>query len=480
MLGGTLLHYQLKSEHMTELFPHQKEGIEFLKRKKRAILADSMGMGKTRQAIVAAGEESDETTLIICPASLKINWEREIHMVYPEDYIVILDSKVKEIPCTPSWLIINYDILNKKLDGLLKMLKEGEIETIVFDEAHYVKDTKAIRTKTALLLAEEAKRVYCLTGTPVVNRPIELFSLLRAIKHPLAWSDDKAISTLRRDYGKRYCGAFFHKLGYTGRGFWDETGATRIPELKELIKDSFLRRTKEETLDLPEKIISTVSCEMTFEWAENYETAWDRYLAWVAEHPEGKDLGNILSAQALVELMKLKQVCSRAKIDRIVADVKNAVEQGEKVIIFSQFTGTIDALRHEIVFGLDIGAVTLTGRDDSETRQAAVDAFQNDPMTKVFIANIKAGGVGINLTAGSIVMFADMDWSPQIHNQAMDRAHRIGQKGTVNVYYYILEGTIEEDIMDVLSMKQETIGTLTGGETVIKPFLELVSKRATA
>ncbi len=463
-------------------FPHQKEGVKFLKERKRAILADSMGCGKTLQAIMAAGEESNGTTLVVCPASLKINWKREIGMVYPEDEVAVLSGgdvgeARDQLTLQTAWIIVNYDILGKHGDWLSEKIKVGDIETVIFDEAHYVKDTKALRTKAALAIAEHAKRVYCLTGTPVMNRPIELFSLLRAIKHPLAWSTEKPISTLRRDYGKRYCGAYFHKLGYSGRGFWDEKGATRIPELKELIKDSFLRRTKEEVLDLPEKLISTVSCEMSSEWSREYETAWDKYLEWVASHPEGKDLSNILSAQALVELMKLKQVCSRAKIARIVADIENAVEQGEKVIVFSQFTETIGRIAMELR-ERKIGTVTLTGSDDMEARQISVDNFQNNPETKVFVANIKAGGVGLNLTAASIVMFADMDWSPQIHNQAMDRAHRIGQKGTVNVYFYILEGTIEEDIMDVLSAKQETIGTLTGGETTIKPFLDLLAKRA--
>jgi SNF2 family DNA or RNA helicase len=470
---------------MTELFQHQKEGIEFLKDKKKALLCDSPGLGKSRQAIVAAGDSTIRNVLIVCPASLKINWEREIHMVYPEDEVEILSGSRETAPHKPTttWTIVNYDILTKN-PWILEHAKVGRFGVLILDEAHYVKDTKAQRTKAALNIAQHIEQVYCLTGTPVMNRPIELFSLLRLVKHPLAWADDKPISTLRRTYGMRYCDAFWHKLGNSGRGFWDEKGASRLPELREMIKPVFLRRTKEEVLDLPEKIVSVQQVEMATDWQRKYDTAWDAYLAWVAGQPE-KDIGNILSAQALIELGKLKQVCSLAKVDRIIEDIENAMDAGEKVIVFSQYTATISEIASRIndkarktgTFPWPIPAVTLTGQDDMENRQEAVDQFQNDPETKVFVANMKAGGVGLNLTAASIVMFADMDWSPEIHNQAMDRAHRIGQTGTVNVYYYVLGGTVEEDIIDTLLDKQGSIGVLTGGETTIKPFMERLKER---
>ncbi len=146
-----------------ELFEHQKSGIAFLKKKGHAILADEMGLGKTRQAIVAAGESSDDTVLVVCPASLKINWEREIHMVYPEDTVMVVSGgKPPEAGVLPAWIVINYDILSKHQDWL-KDACGGLIETMILDEAHYIKDTRAIRTKAALALAVHVKRVYCLT-----------------------------------------------------------------------------------------------------------------------------------------------------------------------------------------------------------------------------------------------------------------------------------------------------------------------------
>ena len=146
------------------------------------------------------------------------------------------------------------------------------------------------------------------------------------------------------------------------------------------------------------------------------------------------------------------------------------------MIVFSQYTETVRALTVALK-DRKVDVVNLTGENSQDERQWAVDRFQNDPDTIAFVANMKAGGVGLTLTAASIVMFADMDWSPETHRQAEDRAHRIGQTGTVNVYYYIAEETIEEDIIDILTQKQETIGALTGGETTIKPFMDRLIKR---
>lgn len=466
------------------LFKHQEEGIAFLKEKKKAILADEMGLGKTRQAIIAARESSRGAVLVVCPASLKINWEREIHIMYPEDGVAIISGGNIEanrgmIGTKTNWIIINYDILGKHQDWLSEMADAGEIETGIFDEAHYAKDTSAIRTKAVLLIANYLDQVYMLTGTPVLNRPIEMFSILRAIRHPLAYDPTKSLPKLRRDYSTRYCDGKFTIIIRRGGGilrFWEEKGATRLPELRELTRSVFLRRTKKEVLDLPEKIVSVIDVTLTPEDQKEYDTAWDQYLDYVQANPLKKDITGIMTAQGLVELMKLKQVCSLSKVKRIVADVVNMVEQDTKVIIFSQYTETIRQIAEQLR-EKKIGTVTLTGENDMKERQEAVDGFQQSPEIMAFVANIKAGGIGLTLTAASHVIFADMDWSPEIHRQAEDRAHRIGQTGTVNVYYYVAEKTVEEDIIDILTQKQETIGELTGGDTTIQPFMDRFLKR---
>jgi len=323
------------------------------------------------------------------------------------------------------------------------------------------------------------KRVYCLTGTPLLNRPIELFNLLKAIGHPLGDN--------RVHFAKRYCDAglrmIVRRYGPPLR-FWDESGVDKdnLPELAEKLKSCMLRRKKEDVLDLPDKIISVMDCEMTEEWKKNYDTAWDSYLDFLSKNPiPEKNIDNIIMARQLVEIQKLKQVCSKAKVGRIISDIENAIEQDEKVIVFSQYTATIKGIAEKLR-DKKIKCVTLTGEDDMTERQKAVDDFQNKNEVKVFIANIKAGGVGLNLTAGSIVMFADMDWSPEIHRQAEDRAHRIGQTGTVNVYYYVCPGTIEDDIIDILNSKKHVAdqileGTAVDSESAQRVFLGRIKEK---
>lgn len=484
-----------------QLFEHQKSGIEFLKKTKKCILADEMGLGKTRQAIIAAGEEAKGGVIVVCPASLKINWKREILSVYADATVEIITSESYS-GVHAGWNIINYDILEKQLD-LIEQLIEGGAKTLILDEAHYIKG-KSIRA-TAIVggkikkkasgtqvmfdgIAKKMERVYCLTGTPLMNRPIELFNLLRAIGHDLG--------SVRAYFAKRYCGAYLktiiRRAPLPTIRYLDESGATNLPELARLIQPVMIRRKKKEVLDLPPKIVSIMECELTNEWQKTYDNAWEDYLRFLAEHPdETRDMEGILTARHLVEVGKLKQVCSRSKIDRMVSDIRNAIEQGQKVIVFSQYTETIrqmkEALKEKSPGNDPIFPVTLTGEDDMNERQKAIDAFQNEETVKVFIANIKAGGVGITLTEASIVMFADMEWSPEIHSQAEDRAHRIGQGGTVNVYYYIVNDTIEEDIVRILNEKKDVMNQILEGkkpskksESMQEAFLKLMAKKAAA
>lgn len=454
---------------MEEILPHQREGIEFLKKIKRGILADEMGLGKTRQAIVSCIEDGAKNILVICTASIKINWEREIKMIYPQATTFVIQSGPEQELEEKEWTIVNYDILPKYQNQILKLISEGKLDTVIVDEAHYIKGKKTIRAVKTLDIASRINRVYVMTGTPIMNRPVELFNLLRAIKHPLGRN--------RTFFSKRYCGGHFRVIAKKNGGiirFWEEKGATNLVELKNMIEGVMLRRLKKEVTNLPDKIISIQICELDRAWKRKYDTTWDEYIDWISSNPEGKDIENILDAQHLVEITKLKQVCSLAKVDRIVSDIRSAVEQGEKVIVFSQYTNTIKLIAEKLgeekrasAYGDKqdkVKCVTLTGSNTQTERQKSVDAFQNDEDTKVFIANIIAGGVGINLTKASIVMFADMEWSPELHAQAIDRAHRIGQTGTVNVYYYVLADTIEEDIVDILSTKKSIIQTIVDGK----------------
>ncbi len=442
---------------MINLFDHQKQAIEFLKKRRSAILADEMGLGKSRSAIVALGDISDYLNVIICPASLKINWEREIHMVYPEDEVYVGGEPDGFDYKKYAWLIINYDQLQKWI-GVL----DGKKYLLVGDEAHYIKgNTK--RSKLFLMLSDQAKRVYLLTGTPVLNRPIDLYKLLKAIKHPLSLTATKKDNWF--GYAHKFCGAHWQRFG--ARKFLDVGGATNIDILYNEIKDVFLRRMKSEVLDLPEKIIQTIPIEISSEYRKKYNSAFDDYIKFLHEHPiDGKNIDNIMMARHIVELQKLKQICSIAKMDAIMEDVASAIESDEKVIIFTQYTSTLINFRNAI-YDRKLRCVTLSGEDNAEERQKSVDCFQSGG-ADIFVGNIKAAGIGITLTAATNVFFADLDWTPAIHDQAMDRAHRIGQTGTVNVRYYVAKDTIEEDIIKMLDKKRGIISQILSGEKADK------------
>lgn len=468
---------------MRELFTHQHQGVEFLQAKKKAILADEMGLGKTTQAIVSAVKES-EPTLVVCPATLKTNWAREIVMIDPDATVGIVESgklgniHQYNVGGGTEWLVINYDLLEKYGEDIGLYLP---FKTLILDEAHYIKNQSTKRTKVSLNLAKYARRVYLLTGTPILNRPMELYTLLKAIDHPIAenWYG----------YAKKYCGAYMREVKrrvynpITKKSelkvlkFLETGGATNLVELHQHLKPVYLRRTKDILGDsLPEKIITNLELELSSKDKKLYDGAWDKYYDYLEKNPDevriqydlsereiGEKLGNIQATRHLIELNKLKQVCSLAKIPTILERVADIVEQGEKVIVFSQYNETIDQIKTELRKA-KIQAVSIQGDNDANERQKAVDAFQKDEGVQVFVGNIKACGVGITLTKASTVLFADMEWTPGLNSQAEDRAHRIGQTKLVNIYYYTYKETIEEDIVELLDKKSQIIKKVLEGK----------------
>jgi len=459
-----------------KLFEHQAKGLEFLIEKRKAILADEMGLGKTRQAAAAALELTNGG-IIICPASLKTNWAREIIALDGEARIDIaggnsITNYSSGKDGHSSWVIANYDVIDRP--NVVAAMAEQLPTTMILDEAHYIKSTKAKRSKQAIKLTELATNVFLLTGTPIMNRPMELFNLLKAIDHPLAenWYS----------FAFKYCGAFKQEFWRHARdpktgklekrkySFLNTDGATNLDDLRVKVASAYLRRTKDILgKSLPAKIITNVEIDLDEATRYRYKNAWNDYITYLQNHPiddaeaEEKDLVNILLAQHLVEIQKLKQVASQAKVPTIIDDALNMAEQDEKVIIFTQYTETLQ----QIAKGLrekKVGTVTVSGSDNANSRQAAVDGFQQDPNIKVFVGNIKAAGVGITLTAASTVLFADMDWTPALHQQAEDRAHRIGQHKQVNIYYYIARDTIDEDIVELLDKKNQVIKEILEGD----------------
>jgi SWI/SNF-related matrix-associated actin-dependent regulator 1 of chromatin subfamily A len=435
---------------------HQKIAIEKLAGSKRFILADDMGLGKTTSTIIAALETGVKKILIICPASLKINWLREIEN-YTDRSVYIAEGK--NFSQEHDFVIVNYDILKNFYD--LKDKEKSEIYKsnfgiIIIDEAHYLQNCQAQRTKLVNSFVKSVDKLWLLTGTPMTSRPMNYFNLLSLIESPVAqnWIA----------YAIRYCQGYQFKAG--NRKVWNVTGASNLEELRDRTSRQVLRRLKTEVLDLPDKIISPVYLRLK---SKLYEGLMGEYYDW---YENKTDESSSLTVQ-FSKLMKVRQVIAEEKINDTIELVQNIIDQGKKVIIFTNFTNTLNKIADH--FGKQ--AVRLDGSTSKSMRQHAVDQFQDNEKITVFVGNLKAAGVGLTLTAAEAVIMNDLSFVPSDHTQAEDRAYRYGQKSNVSVYYPIFENTIEGAIYDILIKKKNIFETVMGDNLDKADFIEEVMNR---
>jgi SNF2 family DNA or RNA helicase len=433
------------------LFPHQIEGVAFLLGRRRAILADDMGLGKTRQAILALRHVApDGPYLVVCPASVKRNWAREITTAAPDASTRIIERGANALDA--GWVIVNYDILSKHVETLGRHRWAG----LVFDEAHYLKNHRSGRSRLARQLAETAKAnagadpaVYLLTGTPLTNRPRDLFVLLQLVGHPLGRSF--------LSFAKRYCAAERNEYG------WQTGGASNIEELTVQLHGVMLRRSKEQVLALPPKLRTWLSIEVPKGTGVRDMRKAVELLVSHEKVAQGSDISDLrLRGRLLQAITKARQALAAAKVNATVDFVNGAIEQGEKVIVFSCFEEPMQRLWKQF----RDTAVLVTGKTPADKRQPLVDRFQQDDRIRVFLANIIAGGVGTNLTAATQVVFNDLDWVPANHWQAEDRAYRIGQTRTVNVTYMVAGNTIDDFVQSVLARKGALVTAVVDGRAI--------------
>ena len=422
---------------------HQKEAIEKLVGSKRFILADDMGLGKTTSTIIAALETNAKKILIVCPASLKINWQREIEN-YSDRSVFICEGKKYSIES--DFVIVNYDILKNFHDTKnkeLSLLDQSNFDLVILDEAHMISNVQAQRTKIINSFVKKIQRVWLLTGTPMTSRPMNYYNLLNIIESPVAqnWMA----------YAIRYCQGYQFMAGK--RKVWNVTGASNLEELRDRTSKQVLRRLKENVLDLPDKIITPVYLRLK---SPQYEDLMGEYYNWYENKSEESQS---LTVQ-FSKLMKVRKVIANEKIKQTIDFAENIIEQGKKVIIFTNFTDTLQTIYQH--FGKQ--SVYLDGSCSNAMRQQAVDSFQNEEKIKVFVGNLKAAGVGLTLTAAEVVIMNDLSFVPAEHAQAEDRAYRYGQKSNVLVYYPIFENTIEGAIYDILNKKKRIINTVMGDE----------------
>jgi SWI/SNF-related matrix-associated actin-dependent regulator 1 of chromatin subfamily A len=391
---------------------------------------------------------------------VKRNWAREIAAVAPTASILVLEGGNAVPERFPEWTIVNYDILARHLEALGRATWAG----IVFDEAHCLKNHTSARSRVGRQLVDRATTrattggsrepaAYLLTGTPLTNRPRDLFVLLQLAGHALGRSF--------LSFAKRYCAAVKNAYG------WKTDGASNLEELTVQLHGVMLRRSKGVVLALPPKLRTWLLVDVPAGTGAREIRAvvdlllrkTDQAREGAAGPGQGQDRDRI---ELLALLTKARQQLAVAKAGATIDFVSGAVGQGEKVIVFSCFDEPLQTFAK--AFGKE--AVLLTGRTPVKKRQALVDRFQQDDGVRVFLANIVAGGVGLNLTAASQVVFNDLDWVPANHWQAEDRAYRIGQTRTVNVTYLVGDDTVDDFVQAVLVTNAALVNAVVEGGAI--------------
>lgn len=425
-----------------ELYPFQKQGVEFLERTNgRALIADEMGLGKTVQALAWLHiHPENRPAIIVVPASLKLNWKKEAERWLNNPKIEVLQgSNTRKLK--GDIIIINYDILHNWLDPL----REIDPKVLITDECHYYKSNKAKRTKAVKLLAKAVDHFIALSGTPIVNKPIEAYNALRLINYDLFKNF--------RHFADRYCNPKWNGFGVS----YD--GASNTQELHDLLKSTvMIRRLKKDVLpELPEKTRSFFPLQLTNQ--SEYTKADNDLIQFLRETKGNAAARKAIFAEALTRIEVLKQLAVKGKLEEAISWITDFLEVQDKLVVFATHKFVIDALMEKF----SKVAVKIDGSVSLSERNKAVDSFQNNPKVQLFIGNIQAAGVGITLTASSNVAFLELPWTPGALVQAEDRCHRIGQKDNVNIYYLLATDTIEDKIAELLDRKRKTLDAVLDG-----------------
>ncbi|PZX18081.1 SWI/SNF-related matrix-associated actin-dependent regulator 1 of chromatin subfamily A [Breznakibacter xylanolyticus] len=443
-------------------FPYQKTGIACSLNFKRLIVGDQPGLGKTGQAIATITGANAFPCLVICPSSLKINWQREWTMWAGKKAMILNDrnrdtwhlfanpkNNLFGVSAMVDVFITNYESLKKyfvasiinnggplRLDQIRFKENINIIKSVIIDESHRVKDASTQQSKIVKGVASGKEYILALTGTPVVNKPRDLVSQLGII-------DQLKVFGGHKHFVDRYC----------------QEGGTNLKELNFLLrKNCFYRREKTEVLkDLPAKMRQIAYCDITTR--KEYRDALadlEKYLKLYRQATD-EQVARSMKGEVMVRIGVLKNISARGKINDVVDYVKDVIESGEKIVVFVHLKEVA-----QMLLKFFPSAVTILGDDDMQTRQRNIDSFQKDPDTQIIICSIKAAGVGITLTASSRVAFVEQPWHPADSEQCEDRCHRIGQKDSVQCIYFLGKDTIDEWIYKVIEEKRSIANTIVG------------------
>lgn len=462
--------------------PYQVAGIIWATSRQSSLIADEMGLGKTIQALGAINAIDDiKSVLVLCPASLRLNWQREAEkwLVRHFKYKVLATTK-----CRPAeddtFVIANYaKFAGRGAKSLIADLAEREWDLVIADEVHYIKNPDAARTKALLGyynrkkkqqvpgLIDACKRRIFLTGTPVPNRPREMQGILGAL-------DPEQFGNFFR-FTKRYCAGHWDYVPQRGGGdrrVWNADGSSNLNELQARLRGTvMIRRLKEQVLkELPAKIRQIVPLEVSGrslkkairEQLKMYDKFQNEITSLKAQAKANKGRSAAKYQEAVDRLRNIQRVLfeqmsaqraelAKAKAPYVIDHVNNMIDQGiTKIIVFAHHREVIRMFRE--AWGSRM--VEITGDTPNDARQVAVDRFQTDDDVEIFVGNIKAAGVGLTLTASSHVVFAELDWVPANMSQAEDRAHRIGQTNTVLVQHLVFDDSLDARMAKTLISKQ--------------------------
>ena len=434
-------------------FPYQAKGVRKIHHfNGRALLADEMGLGKSLQALVYANDTFDaknpRPVVIVCPASLKWNWEREIRTHLNTGAHVLEGRTVKKFRLFQPFLIVNYDILRDWLPKIRQM----KPRLIIVDECHKLGNPSTKQTKSVRQLCRgKSKKIICISGTPLVNRPAELWTALRMLRPDLFQS--------RVAFEERYCKREFKPWG------WQAKGAENLDELHKLLsRTCMVRRLKSEVLsDLPSKTRTIVPLDIANR--REYDDAVKDFLGWLLKRKSAAKAKKAAKSEQLTKIGYLKRLAASLKMKAVFEWIDNFLaETDEKIILF----GTHRDILQQIIERYKTKAILVDGSTTGQERQRRIDQFNKDKTTRILAGNIKAAGVGWSCTSASVVAFIELAWTPGDHTQAEDRVHGL-KRGVEGVrsraYYLVAHNTIEEELCKILQRKQGVLdGTLDGGD----------------
>jgi SNF2 family DNA or RNA helicase len=420
-----------------ELMPFQAAGVRYALRRRRAFIADEQGLGKTVQALVAMECEKAYPAIVICPASLKLNWQREATKWLPMRSTVVVSGR-KPVDLTgKDIVIVNYDVVAPHVRRLAALRSK----TLVLDESHYCKNPTAQRTKAVGELSEALRpdaMLLALTGTPLVNRPKELVPQLRILGRLGAFGSG---AELERRFGANTERERLH---------WH------------LRRTCYVRRLKKDVLpQLPAKRRAVVPFDLSNE--REYRHAERDLRAWISERFSSSEelssrVDSAMRAEALVKVNALRQLVGNGKLHAAHVWIEDFLASGEKLVVFAAHR----AVQRDLMERFP-DAAHILGDDTPAERDAQVRRFQTDPSVLLCICSLKVAAHGFTLTAASDVAFLELGWTPAEHDQAEDRAHRIGQTDSVTAWYLLAADTIDERIAALIDSKREVVTAVTDG-----------------